>query len=151
MRQRPFSKGRISKRIPPDFAVPQSFEVCALEPMGISHHLLKPQNIGAPPTHTVDTALRKGAWAQAAKAQFLYRRKHLITISRTEPNYTIPPLGMGFITTKHIRLARMSSPSYSSPLSDSFICNANLSAHSSLQKRYSFPSTTLLMDSLLGI
>jgi hypothetical protein len=64
MRLRLFSKGRISKEIPPDIALPQYFEVCAFEPQGVSHHFVKPQNIGAAPSHTIDAALRKGAWPQ---------------------------------------------------------------------------------------
>jgi hypothetical protein len=49
------------------FAVPQFFEVCVSEPLGVSHHFVKPQKTGAPPAHTIDTALRKGAWPQMAQ------------------------------------------------------------------------------------
>jgi hypothetical protein len=76
MSLRPFLKGRISKKIPLDFAVAQYFGVCVNELLGVSRHFVKPQNIGAPPSHIVDTALRKGPKAQTAKAQFLYRREH---------------------------------------------------------------------------
>jgi hypothetical protein len=91
MRLRPFSKGRISKKIPPDLAVPQYCEVCVPEPLGVSHHFLKPQNIGAPPPHTIDTVLRKGAWPQTARRQSLYWREDSSIILRAELNYTITP------------------------------------------------------------
>jgi hypothetical protein len=61
MRLGPFSKGRISKRVPPDFAVSPYFEVCVSEPLGVAHLFVEPQNMGTPPGHTIDTALRKGS------------------------------------------------------------------------------------------
>ena len=70
MRPGLFLKGRILKEIPPNFAVALYFEVCASEPLGVSHHSVKPQNIGPPPAHTIDTALRKGPWPQTSKTQF---------------------------------------------------------------------------------
>ena len=57
MRLRPFSKGRISKEIPPGPAMTPYFEVYASVPLAISLHFLNPQNMGSPPTHTVDAAL----------------------------------------------------------------------------------------------
>jgi hypothetical protein len=61
---------------PEDFAVTQYLEVCVCEAFGVSHHFVKPQNIGVPPHHTVDTALRKEAWPQTARMQLLYRHTH---------------------------------------------------------------------------
>jgi hypothetical protein len=61
-RLRPFSQGRISKKVPPGRAVTPYFEVCARVPLGVSRHFVKPQNMGSPPSNTVDAALRKGAW-----------------------------------------------------------------------------------------
>jgi len=66
MRLRLLSKGRISEEIPPDFAVTQYFEVCAFESLGASHHFVKPQNVGPAPPHSIDAALRKGAWPQVS-------------------------------------------------------------------------------------
>ncbi len=70
MRLWPFSKGRISKKIPPHLAVPPYFEVparhrsrsgeaggCASEHLGVSPLFVKPQDMGAPPSHTVDADL----------------------------------------------------------------------------------------------
>ncbi len=69
-RLRTFSKGRISKEIPPGPAVTRYFEVparhrsrsgeaggCASVPLGVSRHFVKPQNIASPPTQTVDATL----------------------------------------------------------------------------------------------
>jgi hypothetical protein len=55
MRARPFSKGRISKRVPPDFAVSPYFEICVSEPLGVAHRFVKAQNMGTPPSHAIDT------------------------------------------------------------------------------------------------
>jgi hypothetical protein len=79
-RLRPFSQNRISKEIPPGTAVTPYFEVCTSVPLGVSRHFVKPQNMGSPPSHTVDAALRKGAWPQDERAKL---------------NDTIPPWGMG--------------------------------------------------------
>jgi hypothetical protein len=68
MRLRAFSQGLISKKIPPDFHVIQYFVVCAPEPLGISLHFVKLQNTGSPPSHKVDTALRKGPQPHPATA-----------------------------------------------------------------------------------
>ena len=73
-RLRPFSQGRISKKIPPGPAVTLYFEVparhrpalgrgsdeaggCAPVPLGVSHCFVKLQNMGSPPTHAIDMAL----------------------------------------------------------------------------------------------
>jgi hypothetical protein len=42
VRLRTFSKGRILKRIAPDFAVTQYFEVYAFESLGVSQRFVKP-------------------------------------------------------------------------------------------------------------
>jgi hypothetical protein len=65
---RPFSQGRISKKIPPAPTVTPYFEVCARMPLGVSRHFVKPQNMGSPPTHTIDAALRNGAWPRTQRA-----------------------------------------------------------------------------------
>jgi hypothetical protein len=67
-RLRPFSQGRISKKIPPGPPATPYLEVYAPGPLGVSRHLVKPQNMGSPPTHTVDAALRNGAWPRNEKA-----------------------------------------------------------------------------------
>jgi hypothetical protein len=72
MRLRRFSKGRILKRIPLDFAVAQYFEVYDSEQLGVSQYLVKPQNFGAAPPNIVDTALRKVALPQTVRTGFLY-------------------------------------------------------------------------------
>ena len=64
-------KGRILKEVPPDFAVVQYFEVCVCEQLGVSHHFVEPQNVGPPPPHSIDTALRKGPWPQTSKTRSL--------------------------------------------------------------------------------
>jgi hypothetical protein len=56
------------KRIPADPAVPQYFAVYASAPLGVSRTFVKPQNIGASPTNTVDAALRKGPWPRNQRA-----------------------------------------------------------------------------------
>jgi hypothetical protein len=82
MRTRPFSKGRISKKIPPDFAVPP---------------------------HKVDTALRKGAWPQTTRTQFLYwhggralkviqdLRPAISSNKATSPKKSNPPFSVAFM------------------------------------------------------
>jgi hypothetical protein len=78
MRLRAFSKGRFLKKVPPDLAVTQCFEVYAFESLGVSHHFFKPQNIGSLPSDTVDTALptarrEKRGVASAVTKQFFAR------------------------------------------------------------------------------
>jgi hypothetical protein len=41
-------------------------------PLGVSRHFVKQQNMGSPPTHTVDAALRNGAWPRNVTAQLLH-------------------------------------------------------------------------------
>jgi hypothetical protein len=67
VRARPFSRGRISRKIPPGSALTPYFEVYTPVPLGVSRHFLKPQNMGSPPIHTVDAALRNGAWPRIQK------------------------------------------------------------------------------------
>jgi hypothetical protein len=67
MRLRLFSKGRISEEIPPDLAVTQHFEVPASpERAHPRDGGQEPQNVGPAPPHSIDAALRKGAWPQVS-------------------------------------------------------------------------------------
>jgi hypothetical protein len=57
--------------------------------MGVFRDFVKPQNMGSPPTHTIDAALRKGAWPRNELAQLLYRRENRIIIPQAKLNYTV--------------------------------------------------------------
>ena len=68
-RLRSFLKGRISEKIPPGTELTPYYAVFASAPLSVSRHFAKSQNMGSPPSHTIDTALRKGAWSQRKTAQ----------------------------------------------------------------------------------
>jgi hypothetical protein len=52
----------------PGPAVAPYFEVCAPVSLGVSPHFVKSQNMGSPPIHTIDAALRNGAWPRHQRA-----------------------------------------------------------------------------------
>jgi hypothetical protein len=66
---RSFLKGRISEKVPPGTAVTLYYAVFASAPLRVSRHFAKPQNMGSPPSHTIDTALRKEAWSRRKTAK----------------------------------------------------------------------------------
>jgi hypothetical protein len=83
---------------------------CASAPMGVSPHFLKLQNMGSPPSHTIDAALRNGAWPRSEKASLLCNRERLVIILRGKLNYTTSKAdGFWKLLTRPSLRMRMSS------------------------------------------
>ena len=54
----------------------QYFAVYISALLGVSRHFIKPRNIGSPPAHTVDAALRNGALPRNEKVRLLSKHEH---------------------------------------------------------------------------